>query len=218
MSKKKFKIGNAETVVIVVGVMLVLLFAYNAVRLSGLSASGGAIVPLVGASEIIPSGVPAIYGSELGISYDDVSAATPQKADATIGVMSKIDRSVTLEGADLQRYIDILSDISCEYCCGAASVIFEDGNAACGCAHSYAMRGLAKYLITEHGDEFSNDEILIEVAKWKVLFFPGIHETKAAALASQGVDINYINLASNAYRGAEKGVRQQSSGGMVGGC
>ena len=217
MSEKKFRIGNAETVAIVIGVLLVVLFAYNGIRLSSLSVSGGVIVPLVGASEIIPVGVPAVYGSELGISYDDVSASTPKKADAAIGVMSQIDRSVTLESADLQRYIDILSDISCEDCCGAASVIFEDGRAACGCAHSFAMRGIAKYLITEHGDEFSDDEILTEVAKWKVLFFPGIHETKVAVLASQGIETNYINLASNVYRGVEKGA-QQSSGGMVGGC
>ncbi|MBU3923629.1 MAG: hypothetical protein KJ592_01815 [Nanoarchaeota archaeon] len=215
MSKNKFKLGNAETVAMTVVVLLLILFAYNSIRIMGIS-NGASILPLVGASEIIPTGVPKIYGSELGIRYDDVSASTPQKADATIGVMSNIDRTVTLQGADLQRYINILSDISCEYCCGAASVIFEDGKSACGCAHSFAMRGLAKYLITEHGDDFSDDEILTEVAKWKVLFFPGIHETKAAVMKSQGIDTNYINLASNAYRGIEKG--EQASGGMVGGC
>ena len=214
MSNKKFKIGNAETVAIVIGITLMLMFAYNGIRLSGVSSNG--MVPLVGASEIIPTGVPAIYGDELGIRYDDVNAATPRLADATIGVMSNIDRSLTLEGADLDRYIRVLSDISCEYCCGAASVIFEDGRAACGCAHSYAMRGLAKYLITEHGD-MSDVDILTEVAKWKVLFFPGIHEGKAAIMESQGIDTNYINLASNAYRGIEQGA-PQSSGGMVGGC
>ena len=216
MSKKKFKIGNAETIAIVIGVLLIVMFAYNGIRLSGATAGSG-MLSLVGASEIIPTGVPVHYGDELGISYDDVNAATPRQADATIGVMANIDRTVTLEGADLQRYIDILLDISCEYCCGAASVIFDDGRAACGCAHSYAMRGLAKYLITEHGEDMSDDEILTEIAKWKVLFFPGIHETKAAVMESQGIDTNYINLASNAYRGIEQGA-QQSSGGMVGGC
>ncbi len=217
MSKKKFKLGSAETTAIVIGVFLLIMFAYNGVRLSGVSA-GGEMMPLVGASEIIPTGVPEIYGSELGISYDDVSAANPQKADATIRVMKNIDISLTLKGADLDRYIRIGSQISCEYCCGASSIIFSDGRAACGCAHSYAMRGLAKYLITEHGNQFSDDEILTEMAKWKVLFFPGIHETKAAVLKSQNIDTNYINLASNAYRGAEKGTAKKSSGGMVGGC
>ena len=63
----------------------------------------------------------------------------------------------------------------------------------------------------------TDEEILSELGKWKVLFFPEIHEQKAQVLKSQGIDPgNYINLASNLYRGIEKG--QTSSGGMVGGC
>lgn len=218
MNEKKFKLGNAETAVIVVCIMLLLMFVYNGVRLSSMSASGGSMMPLVSASDVIPTGVPAIYGIELGISYDDVSSSTPQKADATIGIMSKFDRTLTLTGDDMQRYIDVTTQISCEYCCGAAAITFSDGRSACGCAHSYAMRGLAKYLITEHGSEFTNDEILSELGKWKVLFFPGIHENKAAVMKSQGIETNYINLASNKYRDIEKGAPAQSSGGMVGGC
>ncbi len=213
MTNKKFKIGTVETVAIAIGILLLVLFAYNSIQLLGASTGD---VTLVSASKIIPRGVPAIYGSELGISYDDVSASNPKKADATIRLMGNLDRTITLNGADLQRYIKISSKISCEFCCGAASIIFSDGRAACGCAHSYAMRGLAKYLITKHPD-MSDDEILTEMAKWKVLFFPGIHETKAKVLSSQGININYINLASNKYHGAEKGA-QQSDRGMVGGC
>ena len=105
--------------------------------------------------------------------------------------------------------------IRCEYCCGAPSVIFDNGQAACGCAHSYAMRGIAKYLITEHADEYSDEEILAEMGKWKVLFFPQQHMAKAAALEGKGIEADYVNLASNKYRGIEKGSEQ---GGMVGGC
>jgi len=130
--------------------------------------------------------------------------------------MKNLDKTLTLDGADLKRYIAIASKISCEYCCGAKSIIFDDGKAACGCAHSYAMRGLGKYLILNHAD-MTDEEILSELGKWKVLFFPGIHEQKAQALEAQGIDsTNYVNLASNAYRGIEKG--QASGGGMVGGC
>ena len=186
----------------------------------GAGAGSGAIIGTVSASDFIPTGVPAIYGEELGITYDDISASDPKKADTTIRLLGNIDRAETLEGADLERYINILytmeKGISCEYCCGARSIIFEDGKSACGCAHSYAMRGLTKYLIINHGDEFTDEEILEEVGKWKVLFFPGIHEGKAAVLKEQGVELNYINLASNKYRGIEKG--QTSGGGMVGGC
>ena len=41
---------------------------------------------------------------------------------------------------------------------------------------------------------------------------------KAAVLKSKGIELNYINLASNKYRGIEKGVEVGSSGAMVGGC
>ena len=76
------------------------------------------------------------------------------------------------------------------------------------------MRGLAKYLLTQHPD-VSDDLILEELGKWKVLFFPTIHEQKAQVLKEKGIEMNYINLASNKYRGIEKGAE---GGSMVGGC
>jgi len=217
---QKFKLGNKEIIALVVIGILAVVLVYNTIRITGLatggSVTGNSILSSVSASEIIPTGTPKIYGKELGVSYDDISPNDPRKADATIDVLGNLDTSINLEGADLQRYINIASQISCEYCCGAESVIFSNGQPACGCAHSYAMRGLAKYLITKHSSEYSDDEILSEMGKWKVLFFPGIHETKAAVLKAQGIELNYINLASNKYRGIETG--QASGGSMVGGC
>ncbi|RMD67974.1 hypothetical protein D6817_00080, partial [Candidatus Pacearchaeota archaeon] len=96
------------------------------------------------------------------------------------------------------------------------------GDRACGCAHSYAMRGLAKYLLANHGEEMSDEQILEELGKWKVLFFPGILKKKAKILEEKGIELNYINLASNKYRGIENSAQsaQGSSGSsaMVGGC
>jgi len=119
-----------------------------------------------------------------------------------------------LEGDKLDRYIKITNSISCEYCCGAQSITFPDGQAACGCAHSYAMRGLAKYLLTKHSD-MADDQILNELGKWKTLFFPDSINAKAQILKDEGIELDYINLASNKYRGAEQGNAQ---GNMVGGC
>jgi hypothetical protein len=171
-------------------------------------------------SDVIPTGVPEIYGEELGVSFDDVSPNDRYKADATIAKLANLDKTITLTGKDKERYINILykleNGISCEYCCGARAAIFENGEPACGCAHSYAMRGLAKYLITKHGDEYTDEEILEEVGKWKTLFFPGQMTQKAKILESKGIEVNYINLASNKYRGIERGTG--GSGGMVGGC
>ena len=164
---------------------------------------------------VVPTGTPEVYGSELGVSYDDVSPQDQQKANAAITKLGQLDQTIELEGDNLDRYISIVSQISCEYCCGADSIIFSSGKPACGCAHSYAMRGLAKYLIKDHGSEFTDDEILEELGKWKTLFFPGQITAKAKILKEQGIELNYINLASNKYRDIEKGA---SGSGMVGGC
>ncbi|MBI3032495.1 hypothetical protein HYY69_03400 [Candidatus Woesearchaeota archaeon] len=172
--------------------------------------------------DIIPKGVPAIYGKELGVSFDDVSSSNQQKANEVIQKLGDLDNTITLTGADKERYINVLykkeNGIACEYCCGARSVIFENGEPACGCAHSYAMRGLTKYLITKHGKEYTDDQLLEEAGKWKTLFFPGILQQKAQVLQQKGIALNYINLASNKYRGAEKGASTGSGSGMVGGC
>jgi len=220
MSNTKQKRDTEFIVQMAVLVVLIGLVMFGLGK-SSAGSSGAIVNAQTSVSDIIPTGVPSVYGAELKISFDDVSPSDPQGADATIKVLSNIDRSETLEGEGLARYINVLytleNGISCEFCCGARSIIFEDGKPACGCAHSYAMRGLAKYLIKYHGSEFTDEQILVEVAKWKVLFFPGIHEGKAKALEVKGIDsTNYINLASNKYRGAEKG--QEASGGMVGGC
>jgi len=146
---------------------------------------------------VVPKGVPAVYGVELGVKYDDVSVNNRKLADQTISKLGSYDNSITLSGKDLERYIKIASNISCEYCCGAQAIIFSNGNAACGCAHSQAMRGLAKYLIKNHPNDFTDDQILEELGKWKTLFFPTNIAQKALILKERGIELNYINLASN---------------------
>lgn len=121
-------------------------------------------------SSFIPSGVPEIYGEELGISFDKVQEAinTVQVFGPTYGDEEK---KLVLEGADLERYKEVGASIACEYCCGVKTLTQEDGTAACGCAHSIMMRGLAAYLINNH-PEISNQGILDELTKWKITYFP----------------------------------------------
>jgi len=187
-------IAQIAVVVVLIGVLLF--------GLGGSDSSSG--ISLVSASSIIPTGTPAIYGEALGVAYDDISIAEPGRANKAIRLLGNIDRSINLEGEDLDRYIRIASQTACEYCCGAKSLIFSDGQAACGCAHSYAMRGIIKYLITEFPDQFTDEQILAEAGKWKILFFPGIHENKAAVMKSQGLSTDVVSLTSNKYRGIEK--------------
>ncbi|MEK6853036.1 MAG: hypothetical protein AABX59_04100, partial [Nanoarchaeota archaeon] len=222
--KEKDIVGTVIIALLLIATLLVLV---NTVRLFGVTANAIAVgagteagtgitgqsVKVLSSSEVLPQGVPSVYGEELGIKYDDVSPTNQQLADSTIRKLANYDTSITLTGSDLEKYKKIGVQISCEYCCGAESIIFNNGQAACGCAHSYAMRGLAKYLITEHPD-MTDKQILEEMGKWKVLFFPEIHQQKAAVLKEKGIEMNYINLASNKYRGIEQG----ASGSMVGGC
>ncbi|MBI2137140.1 hypothetical protein HYU12_01330 [Candidatus Woesearchaeota archaeon] len=215
------KYGSWKAALLLAAVALAVLL-FNSVQIFQLGAVDSVSAGSVGASssysgriDVIPKGVPAVYGKELGVSFDSISVSDAALADATISRLGRLDIDIQLSGAELKRYIAVVSRISCEYCCGAASIIFENGEPACGCAHSYAMRGLAKYLITKHGSEFSDDAILEELGRWKTLFFPAQIAKKAEVLAGQGVELNYINLASNKYRGAEKGA---GSGSMVGGC
>lgn len=214
--KRKMKGGRTDTEMYVqIGIIailsLIIVFNFGRIYSSGGFATG---IGLVSASGIIPTGVPEIYGKEMGISYDDVSPNNQYLADLTINKLSAYE-DTPLNDEQLSRYVNIGSSISCEYCCGANSIVFSNGERACGCAHSFAMRGLTKYLLINH-PEMTDSDILSELGKWKVLFFPEIHEQKAQVLESQGIDSNdYINLASNKYRGIEQG---QASGGMVGGC
>ncbi len=202
--------------------ILILIIAFNVGKIYSGAAGNVQIESagqegIVSASKIIPNGVPAIYGKELGVSYDDVSASNPKLADTIIRRLAEYENS-NLNDEQMQRYIRIGSSISCEYCCGAEAIIFSNGERACGCAHSYAMRGLAKYLLINN-PEMTDLEILSELGKWKVLFFPGVHEQKAKVLEANGIDsTNYVNLASNLYRGIEQGQTSGSGGNMVGGC
>ncbi len=199
--------------------ILALVIVYNAGKIYSSSNVSGITglatgIESVSASDIIPKGTPT-YGKEIGVKYDDISPNNPELANLAISKLAQYE-DIELNNKQMQRYIKIGSSISCEYCCGAEAIIFPNGQRACGCAHSFAMRGLAKYLLTKHPD-MSDENILSELGKWKVLFFPGIHEQKAQVLKAQGIDpTNYINLASNLYRGIEQG--QASGGGMVGGC
>jgi hypothetical protein len=207
---------KADRVIIFLLIVVLIVTIFNQIQIMSIKRGTNIATGMASVSaSILPTGVPEIYGEELGISFDDVTPYDRQKADATIAVMADLDRNIELSGDDLERYINIASRISCEYCCGAKALIFSNGKAACGCAHSYAMRGLAKYLITEHGDEYTDEEILSELAKWKTLFFPGQMQAKAQVLEEKGIEVNYVNLGSNKYRGIERGV---SGSGMVGGC
>ena len=225
------KKSNTETTVqyVIIAVLAIALI-YSGVKIygAGSGVTGNVVATGIGtvsALDVLPKGAPDVYGGELGVSYNDVSASNPQLADATMKKLAKYE-DMQLNKEQMERYVKIGSSIACEYCCGAKTLVFSNGERACGCAHSYAMRGLAKYLLTKHSD-MTDEQILNELGKWKVLFFPGVHEKKAEVLKASGIDytdknVGYIYLASNMYRGAENQATASAAGSsgsqMVGGC
>ncbi|MEM4254756.1 MAG: hypothetical protein QXR53_00305 [Candidatus Norongarragalinales archaeon] len=252
MSEHERKAQDFSMPVYAAMALLVLVLAFNQYQLSTLSnqillysapalGAGGSVgqQPASGATSgaslqavvdrVIPKGVPDVYGSELGVSYD--------KPVESLTILGKLDGDLypdgTLKFADLdsdaqQRYVALGKMIACEYCCGATELVFSNGQPACGCQHSAAMRGLAKYLLLKHPD-LEDSAILEEMAKWKILFFPKQHISKAVSFASSGMDsnINPTDLASNEFRGFKASSSSQSQSSsqnianapdMVGGC
>lgn len=173
---------------------------------------------------IISRGVPPVYGSELGVSFDNVvpSMNVLASLDPTYG-----SNKISLSGADLQRYIKIgtTPTMTCEFCCGAKTMVFQDGSAACGCAHSQAMRGVAAYMIKNHGSEVTDEQIMQQVAKWKAMYFPKqmvarfLDESKTGQYTPDiasillGVDTAKLNIT-----GADLSKSLGNAPNMVGGC
>lgn len=122
-------------------------------------------------ASVIPSGVPEVYGQELGVSFDEVQDGI-NKLRVFGPTYGTEGTKIKLEGSGLERYIRIGKQTACQYCCGVTTLVDDKGEAACGCAHSIAMRGLVAYLIKNHPQKFSDEEMLAEANRWKVVFFP----------------------------------------------
>ncbi|OGH71351.1 MAG: hypothetical protein A2921_00460 [Candidatus Magasanikbacteria bacterium RIFCSPLOWO2_01_FULL_43_20b] len=172
----------------------------------------------------VVTGVPDKYGQELAVNFDQVQQS--------MNVMKQFDpgygaNKIVLTGEALKRYTDVGLRISCEYCCGAKAIVFANGEAACGCAHSQAMRGLAAYLIEKHGAEYTDDQILRELARWKGRYFPKQMSKKMTEQLQNGqytpdMAALLLELEVPKYSGQSADAPLPSSikdaPGMVGGC
>lgn len=188
---------------------------------SGGAPSGDALSVINGADNadtakksIMMQGVPKIYGQELGVNFDSV--------EASMNIMANLDASIKfsdLTKEHQERYLDIGGKIACEFCCGVKTLIFSNGEAACGCAHSQAMRGLAKYLLQKHSQEYTDSSLLLELTKWKAQYFPQQMVARAASLINAKLPLNATNLNTN----NPSATPVETSGktnlpSMVGGC
>lgn len=181
---------------------------------------------------VIPRGTP-FYGEALGVSFDDPirSLETIAQLDPSYG-----RNKVQLTQEQKERYIKIgtTPTMACEFCCGATTLVFKDGRPACGCKHSWAMRGVSAYLIKNYPD-LSDQEIMKEITKWKGLFFPKqmiqkyVQETQTGQytpdIASLLLDVDEKKLkemktavAQNTQQGKDTAASISELPSMVGGC
>lgn len=164
---------------------------------------------------VIPTGTPA-YGAELGVSFDD-----PVNS---LEILANLDGQVptsTLTEAEKARFINVGTKISCEFCCGAPSVIDDTGRSLCGCSHAASFKGLAKYLIKNHPDAWTDDEILLELTKWKALYYPRNMVEKAVAALNNNLELtpavlNDRDLLKKISAGDKTSIGDLPT--MVGGC
>ncbi len=111
-------------------------------------------------NNVVPTGTPW-YGQQAGVSFDDPIAA--QNRWATY-------RSLQLDGAQQERWNRIANSFTCDYCCGSPqnpTIITR-----CGCAHAAAAQGMAKWLVKNYGDSYSDEEMYGEMARWYALWYP----------------------------------------------
>jgi len=102
------------------------------------------------------------YGQQAGVSFDDPITAQNLWAKG---------RAIQLSPQEEQRWGRIVNSFTCDYCCGSPqnpTIITR-----CGCAHSLAAQGMAKWFIKNYGSSYSDEEIYGEMARWYALWYPG---------------------------------------------
>ena len=117
---------------------------------------------------IVPTGTPFYVeegpGSELlnGITFND--PITSQKVWASFLGSSRFGTKseIKLTAEEQDRYKKMVNGFTCDYCCGGPNQVTPIPN--CGCAHSYAWQGMAKFFI-KYYPEKTDEEIMGEMTK-----------------------------------------------------
>lgn len=166
---------------------------------------------------IMIKGEPAAYGKELHVSFEGVQES--------MDIMKKYDpRMASFNKNELERYLNVTGKISCEFCCTVKSLTTSDGSPTCNCDHAKAMRGLAAYLVKNHGNEFDDEAILKELARWKGVYFPRQMTVKLIGEIRTGVYSPDVNALLNGIKLPEYDFtnydqdEMEKIPDMVGGC
>ncbi|MBI4452399.1 hypothetical protein HY637_03145 [Candidatus Woesearchaeota archaeon] len=154
---------------------------------------------------VVPTGTPPYAlegpGSEKiqGATFDD--PITSQKVWASLLGSRRFgtENAIQLTPEEEQRWNRIVSVFTCDFCCGGPNSVTTINR--CGCAHSYAWQGMAKFFI-KYYPQYTDEQIMGEMTKWKGLWYP------------QGMIQDYLvftgqQLADILTHGGSIGIKQQ---------
>ncbi|MFA4845480.1 MAG: hypothetical protein WC654_02895 [Patescibacteria group bacterium] len=97
-----------------------------------------------------------------GISFDDPIGA--------LELWGTYDKSVTLSDDLQERYDDLTSRFTCNFCCGSPTRVTTVNR--CGCAHSAAARGFFNYMLNAYSDTYTNEQLIGEAYRWMGIWYP----------------------------------------------
>ena len=124
---------------------------------------------------VVPTGTPfyALEGPGIdkikGASFDD--PLTSQKVWASLLGSRRFGtaNAIQLTPEEEQRWQRLTSVFTCDFCCGGPNSVTTINR--CGCAHSYAWQGMAKFFI-KYYPQYTDEQIMGEMTKWKGLWYP----------------------------------------------
>ena len=123
----------------------------------GEPSSGDAVADAM--AVMLATGTP-FYAPE-GVSFDD-----------PVGALKLWGKYENMELTDeaTERYQRLISIFPCNFCCGSPTDVTLNGR--CGCAHAKAARGFFKYMLSEYGQTYSNDQLFGEAYRWQAVWYP----------------------------------------------
>ncbi len=159
MEQKQFKIFVAIFLFVFIGFQIILLSSSN------ITAKLGSVSTILGGTSGI-QGTQSAYGLEYGTSGYNKLLEYYQTIELDSMTQQQKERFIRIGTQD---------KTGCGPCCGLGNgpAIDSSGEIRCGCGHNLALVGLMKYLVTQHGDGFTDAQIFDEIVKWKKVFWPG---------------------------------------------
>jgi hypothetical protein len=69
-----------------------------------------------------------------------------------------------------ERYKRLITIFPCNFCCGSPTSVTLNGR--CGCAHAQAARGFFRYMLSQYGGAYSDDQFFGEAYRWQAVWYP----------------------------------------------